>query len=256
MVQNPLVDLTDLVINYIENSALKKRKFPNAEKIKSSDISWLHVRIRHDDAKYVSTGESSKPSASILFSSTFENNTKDPQVYTLKTERTTNSLCTYNLNRAYSYGKEISIKLNPPYLEAGAGFQKEMRVEKMNEHTFMQQLTWSVDNQVSVPSGYKTKADLVILEKEYEGHFTRAIHYSGSINVMIQGKDNSGTMTADVTDIFDRDAGFQVENGVSTFICEGACKCRYGVEQSVKLTQSQITQDLENGIEHSETTNS
>ena len=106
--------------------------------------------------------------------------------------------------------------------------------------------------QVSVPTGYKTKADLVILEKEYEGTFTCDVHYSGKINVVLRNKEKSGTLTVDVTDVFNEDNGFTVEDDVSTFTFHGSCKCRYGIEQSVKLTQEKIKgfhSKLENGFE-------
>lgn len=254
MVYNELVDLDKLIIDYVTESGLRKKKFPNAEKIYPSDISWQRVRIRHDDVKYCTSDDYKKPSASILFSSTFENNTNKPQVYTLKTERTTSSTCTFNLSKAYCLSNNIGLKVTAPYIEAGAGLQRDMTVEKMNEDTFTQQMVWAVDNQVSVPSGYKTKADLVIVEKEYAGTFTMAVHYSGQINVVIRSKNSTGTFSVDVTDIFDEENGFTVNDDVATFICQGSCKCRYGVEQSVKLTQEKIPgfRKLENGIEEIE----
>lgn len=47
-------------------------------------------------------------------------------------------------------------------IEANAGFHGEMSMEKGVNETFEQELTWTVDNEIEVPSGHVTTAELVI----------------------------------------------------------------------------------------------
>ena len=58
----------------------------------------------------------------------------------------------------------IVFKLTPPnpIIEANAGFHGEMSMEKGVNETFEQELAWTVDNSIEVPSGYVTKAQLEI----------------------------------------------------------------------------------------------
>ena len=58
----------------------------------------------------------------------------------------------------------VCVQLTPPnpIIEANAGFHGEMSMEKGVNQTFEQELAWSVDNEIEVPSGHVTKADLVI----------------------------------------------------------------------------------------------
>jgi hypothetical protein len=96
---------------------------------------------------------------------------------------------------------------------------------KSSEETFEEELTWSVDNQISVPPKFKTKAELVIKEDDYTSHFKTESQFRGKVHVTLRNKkDNTPitTITGDVKQIFTKDKGFRVDK-TGIIICFSVC---------------------------------
>jgi len=240
-----ILDLEDLVRNYVNEFPIDKSQRKEADDILSTDINWRHVRIHHGKTEYYDQVKKSTPKTHVLFSAHFTNDTDQSQVYTLKTERRTKSTCNISMEKCYTIGMSLDIKLCPPnpIIEANAGFKGEMSVKKADAESFEEELVWSVDNQISVPPKYRTKADLVLKEDEYTSHFKCETKFEGKIHVTLRSKrDNTPltTITADVRNIFRSDAGFRVDKTGVYFVSQGRCKCRFGIEQHVRLSQMAI----------------
>lgn len=242
------VNLEDIIIKWALDFPLDKSQKKDADDIQPADINWKHLRVRHGTTEYHDQTRAATPKSHVLFSAYFSNNTDQTQVYTLKTERRTCSTCALSLDKGYTYGASIDIKLVPPnpVIEANAGFHGELSMNKSTEETFEEELTWSVDNQISVPPMFKTKAELIIKEDEYGGNFKTETKFEGRISVTLRNKkDNTPitTITGDVKQVFTADKGFRVDKTGIHLVTQGRCKCRFGIEQHVRLSQSALTEE-------------
>ena len=249
MAQQELIDLEELVKHWVNEFPLDKSQRRDADDITSADINWNHMRIRHGATEYYDQIKQSTPKTHVLFTAHFTNDTNQPQVYTLKTERRTKSTCNISMEKSYTIGMSLDVKLVPPnpVIEANAGFKGEMSVTKADGESFEEELVWSVDNQISVPAKVKTRADLVLKEDEYTSHFKCETKFEGKVHVTLRNKkDNSPitTLTGDVRHIFRADNGFRVDKTGVYYISQGRCKCRFGIEQHVKLSQTKV-EDIE-----------
>nr|KAG5709605.1 hypothetical protein BaRGS_001655 [Batillaria attramentaria] len=179
-------------------------------------------------------------------SANFSNDTPKPQRYTLRTERRTKSTCNVALNKTYTVGASIEIKLTPPnpIIEANAGFHGEMSMEKGVNETFEQELAWTVDNEIEVPPGHMTKADLVIKEDEFDGEFTIESKFEGKVVVTYETKkqrEHVATVVRNVKSFLNKENGFKTDDeGRPCFVTKGKCKCRFGIEQNVLLKQTTL----------------
>jgi len=237
-----ILDLEDLVRVWVDDFELDKSHRKEADVILPTDINWNHMRVNHGNPEYYDESKMSTPKTNVLFTAHFTNDTKMCQVYTLKTERRTKSTCNISMEKCYTIGFSLDIKLCPPnpIIEANAGFKGEMSVNKTDSQTFEEELVWSVDNQIKVPKYHSTKADLVLKEDEYTSHFRCETKFEGKIHVTLRSKKDSSpltTLTADVKHVFRTEHGFRVEKNAVYYVSQGKCKCRFGIEQRVKLTQ-------------------
>jgi len=252
-----LVDLEEIVKKWVADFPLDKSQRKEADDIKPTDINWDNLRVRPGKTEYQDQIRGGTPKTHVLFTAHFTNDTDQNQVYTLKTERRTKSTCTLSLEKSYTYGCSVDIKLTPPnpIIEANAGFKGELGLSKANDETFEEELVWSIDNQITVPPKFKTKADLVIKEEEYTSNFTTESKFEGKVHVTLRNKkDNTPitTLTSDVKQLFTGDKGFRVNKSGIYFITHGKCKCRFGIEQHVKLSQSKLENEEENPGEPAE----
>nr|VZI10916.1 unnamed protein product [Spirometra erinaceieuropaei] len=100
---------------------------------------------------------------------------------------------------------------------------------------------------VVVPPGCRTKADLVITEDEYDGHFRVETIFEGSVSVLVKDKKDGSVLCPviinDLTKVLTPQYGFlpvKEVRGAVSYINEGRCFCSYGVAQRVDLTESRI----------------
>ncbi|VDN41404.1 unnamed protein product, partial [Dibothriocephalus latus] len=100
---------------------------------------------------------------------------------------------------------------------------------------------------IVVPPGCRTKADLVITEDEYDGHFRVESIFEGQISVLVKDKKDGSVLCpviiGDLTKVLTPQYGFMPikdKRGAVSFVNEGRCFCSYGVGQRVDLTESKI----------------
>lgn len=248
-----VIDLEELVKDYTQS-------FLDSDQRKHADltapvINWDFMHVLYGPTKYTPSG-SPKPSAHVLFTANFTNDTPKPQTYTLRTERRTKSTCDMSFQKTFTYGAGMELKLTPPnpIIEANVGFKGELSKQKGVTETFEQELSWSVDNQIEVPSGYQTKAELVIKEDDYRGDFVIESTFDGKIVVTYENKktrEHITTINGHVKKVFKGKPGFRVDNlDRPVFTVKGVCKCRYGIEQNVMLTETKIqhgVREIQNG---------
>jgi len=239
-----LVDLAEIALSLAERFLDKDQR--KSADMQSPILNWDHMIVKYGDTVYTQPTGSPKPKAHVLFSANFTNNTPSPQTYALRTERRTRSECTVNFQKSFTYGAELSIKIAPPnpIIEANTGFKSEITKERGVSETFEQELSWSVDNQVKVPPGFETKAELVINEKSYNGDFEELVTFEGKVLVTFEDKktrEHIQTVKLEVNKLFTAASGFGKDNkGRPTFTVKGTCRSRFGVEQNVKLTEREI----------------
>ena len=199
--------------------------------------------------------------ASILFHTKFTNNTEDDQDYTMKTEKTTTSTCSTEIENSWSKSWELGVTLKTPgeIFEANAGYSREVSLTKTEGETFEESLTWGVESQIKVKSQNIAEAQLVVNEKKYSGDFVVMTTISGMVYVSFtEIRDNNSIIKATGNEFYDiikwyidrerrkarvyeyvnfkdTDEGQYIE--VTT---KGKCKFRFGIKQEVVVHQTPI----------------
>ncbi|KAL3867644.1 hypothetical protein ACJMK2_040518 [Sinanodonta woodiana] len=243
-----LLNLFELIKIWVNEFPLEKSQKWDTNEINFHDVNWNNVKRRHGPTQYFNQIKKSTNNTHVLFTAYFTNDTNQPQVYTLNTERRTKSTCNIRIERGYMIGSSLEIKLLPPnpISEANTGFKSPIVVTKADNETLEQELVWSVNNQITVPPKFKTKADLVIREEEYTSQFKTETKFEGTVHVTLRSKrDNSPiiTLTGDVRHIFRADHGFRVDKTGIYFVSQGRCKFRFGIEQHVNPCKAEIKGD-------------
>lgn len=122
-----------------------------------------------------------------------------------------------------------------------AGFSREVEVSKSEGETIEKELVWSVDSTIKLPPQSKTFANLVINQQEFDGKFKVKSKFWGRVIVCFHNrKDNNNFMRCvegEVKEIFRSKEGFTVTGRVVSYISEGKCHFRFGVDQQVRLQQ-------------------
>ena len=215
--------------------------------ISSHDIDYRDLRVNHTTV-YENENEVEKPKKHILVTAVFSNNTNSPQEYTFNTTRRTKSSCALTITKGYtiSVHANIHLKIGPPNLvvDANTGFKEDISMSTCKAVTYEEELTLTVDSKVQVPQMKKTMAELVVKEGQYDSKFHVRTDFSGEVHVTLRNKkDNNELLTVNVyaKDIFTKQNGFfPTEEGDAYGITEGMCNCTYGIEQQVKLTESEL----------------
>lgn len=122
-----------------------------------------------------------------------------------------------------------------------AGFSREVEVSKSEGQTIEKELIWAVDSNIKLPSMSKTQANLVINQQEFDGKFKVKSKFWGRVIVSFHNKkDNNNFMRSiegEMKEIFRGKDGFTVTNKVVSYVSEGRCHFRYGIDQQVHLKQ-------------------
>ncbi|ELT95328.1 hypothetical protein CAPTEDRAFT_211575 [Capitella teleta] len=120
-----------------------------------------------------SPGGRNQAEASVLFRTKFENDTKEPQEYTMRAQRTTKSTCNTEVERSYTREQELGITLKAPgdVFEANAGFKSEFTLSKVHGDSFEYELEWEVQSQIKVLGGNSAEACMEVLEEKKAGDF-------------------------------------------------------------------------------------
>ena len=206
------------------------------------------VRIQHQEAKCQDLDKPGAPKSHVLFRSTFINDTNKEQEYQLAAERKTMSTCSFELFEGFvNEGQaELSIKVPIPgcALEAGAGFRHEYVLESSRTKTVQEELNWSVQSTIKIPSMSMTTAELLVQENEYRGRFEIRSYFSGEIGVKLfrDGHEMLLIELADLDEVLTRDKGFQKDSKGLFRVSRGECKARFGINQKVELHQHSLKQ--------------
>nr|CAH8863290.1 unnamed protein product [Trichobilharzia regenti] len=275
------VDICDLIIDYVTQFPLAKdiKSRINLDDIQLTDIDFTRLQIIHKETEYLTSSNlingdleqnstvalSQPPSTTtttvlaptvkknlkshVLFSSVFTNNTSETQTNHLRTERRTSSSCRLSLQKAVVKGGNINLQIGPPSMsvQANGGFRREVTMSKDIEQVFEEELIWTLDTEIVVPPGYRTRAELVITEDEYNGKFQVETVFEGTISVKLRDKKDGSIVSVvvinDLSKVFISKHGFyQVPNstGSVSFINEGSCHCHFGIGQRVELHEEKI----------------
>lgn len=198
--------------------------------------------------------------ANILFQTKFTNNTNDEQEYTMKTEKTTSSICTTEVESGYTKGYEMSVTLKTPceVLEASAGFHREMSLNRIEGEEIEETLSWGVESQIRVKRGHIAEAQMVVNEKKVNGNFTVVTKMKGLVIVNfnnIRSKNSLIKSTAhDISEIvaefldMERRKGqpldfVTIDKNVVIMKTKGTCRFRFGVKQEVRVDQVPIKEN-------------
>jgi hypothetical protein len=256
MPEGGVADLEDIILSFarnwyedLEQHSLEKKfgKLP-WEKL-SVEIDRTRLIVEHDDALHAKDQEEQavgeySPRHSVLFKSNYQNTTGNQLNYHISTERRTRTSVALTITKGFSFGASFEIKLGPPALEANLGLSSELSFEKSVQTTKEQEVSWTLNTQVNVPPHTCTTVELVVKDDEYKGTFAIRSFFSGKIYVDIR-KDNTQLtrlIIGDLKQIFKEDMGFKrcPKTKRIYFDTHGVCNCRYGVEQQVRISETQI----------------
>uniref|UniRef100_A0AC34Q5R0 Uncharacterized protein n=1 Tax=Panagrolaimus sp. JU765 TaxID=591449 RepID=A0AC34Q5R0_9BILA len=212
------------------------------------DINRKRLVLTHEEPTY-SNVQQTGVRPNTVFKSVFTNSTSQPQQYSLKTERTSESICGVVREQGFMFGAEAELTLKTPceIAELKTGFKHEVHFGSLTENTKSETLTWSVDSNIIVNSGAQTEASIVIEELSYHGtyHLVSTLH--GLVTISIKrSKDGVLVMpvTANVATIFqDFMSDPRVKGVVSItgknkveLVSKGHCHFQFAMKQYVDLT--------------------
>uniref|UniRef100_A0A095A317 Uncharacterized protein n=1 Tax=Schistosoma haematobium TaxID=6185 RepID=A0A095A317_SCHHA len=171
------VDICDLVLDYVTQFPFAKdvKSRINLDDIHSSDIDFTRLFVTHKKTEYllpnIVNGDTKQSIAvppktlpptlkrdlksHVLFSSIFTNKTSETQTNHLRTERRTSSSCRLSLQKVVTKGGSINLQIGPPSMsvQANGGFRREITMSKDIEEVFEEELTWTLDTEVSIMVG-------------------------------------------------------------------------------------------------------
>ena len=215
------------------------------------------IADRNENAINTDTRDMGKANASVLFRTKFTNDTDDPQEYTMRTEKTTSSSCSTEVESGYTHGVEMSVNLKTPceIFEANAGYHREMSLTNIDGECFEEEVTWGVESMIKVKANHVADAQLVVDEKKYGGDFEIVSKIRGTVYITFTNiRDNNSAVkmvSNDIADIVKRHVEMQrrigepmdhvtVEEGLVTVHTKGKCQFRFGVKQEVMVHQEPI----------------
>ncbi|KAL7668571.1 hypothetical protein ACOME3_009268 [Neoechinorhynchus agilis] len=234
------------------------------------EIDWSGLRVKHEELKPFEkeTNLSTKMSCTqrsncqlpssnrikkqqhVLYRSRFVNDTNNDQSYNLKAERRTVARCKISLIEGYKAevgsNAALSVPLPNCVLKMSANLKTEYSLEDRIERDIEEELRWSAESVVKVPSMSVTTAELIVDEDEYDGDFTIRSSFTGEIKVLLKHSKTGMTLLemrfTDLADVFTVQDGFQpIENtqGVA-MVSRGHCSIHFGIDQKIELHQRPI----------------
>uniref|UniRef100_A0A914IC02 Uncharacterized protein n=1 Tax=Globodera rostochiensis TaxID=31243 RepID=A0A914IC02_GLORO len=191
-----------------------------------------------------------------IFKSVFTNNTSQVQAYSLKTERSSESICGVSREQGFMFGAEAELSLKTPceVAELKTNFKHEVHFNKLTENIKSETLVWAVDNNIVVPPGGQTEASIVIEEISYHGKYCLVSTLSGLVIISIRRiRDGVLVMplSANVATIMNeylakkdpRLKGVVSLNGSNVLLkSKGTCHFQFAVKQYVELNEANQNQ--------------
>ena len=188
--------------------------------------------------------EKSKYVTQIIFESVFENNSKNPQVHSLKAERQTAATCTASLTTGFKCGLNVGLTLAAPkdIIKASVGYSEGYSVTNGKETTNYRKLTWTTEGTITVNPESKLTVNLQITEKESEYIFKTKVALKGMVVVKILNRKNDKFLKSYSGDIkqilLDKSIGIDETNDATVFLMlTGKCNFNYGIQQRVVVSE-------------------
>ena len=184
-----------------------------------------------------------RPKTQILFEDVFHNGTDYPQKHRILCERQTMSCARFDLTQGIIY--EDKHLLNVYDLPKNAGFTTPITMSQLGGEEFIEKLTWSVDNEITVPPRSTTRAEVIVSEKVQEAAFQIKTKISGNVHCDVVDQQNDSFFTSVDGDIYEilqnheeeegKIEGLELEDESVSFISKGTCKFRYGVSKMIHV---------------------
>lgn len=201
------------------------------------------------------------PDVNILFNTEFTNDTGKDQVYTLRIDKKTCSLCSTEVEHGVTKGVElgVSLKLPSEVFEANAGFKREVSLTKVEGETIEEEASWGAESTITVAEGKVAKAKLIVREKKQLGNFQVQTKLRGTAWVSFTNRSDNNSQLfsqsgkidfiikdflADKQKVNHTYEFVQVQDGTVTITTKGKCRFRYGVKQEVAVVQENINRSL------------
>lgn len=251
--KGPVINLKDLIETYAyqlfkenERDYIKAIGKQCSWKDLHKEIDWSSFYLKHNEVKWADQDKPGQLKSSVLFKSTFLNDTEKEQDYQLNAERKTISTCQFELFEGFINEGQIDLSLNIPIpgcaLEAGAGFRHEYAMETTRTKSIQEEMNWSVQSNIKIPGRSKTTAELLVQENEYKGRFEIKTYFKGEISMRLfrEGCEVLLIELGDLEDILTREKGFQNDSKGLFRMTRGQCKARFGIDQKIELHQQKI----------------
>ncbi|XP_062574747.1 uncharacterized protein LOC134236590 [Saccostrea cucullata] len=249
-----VVDLEDIVKTWAWTNFLKVRSKENS-KLRLEDVqmnvNWSRVRFVTEKPVYEDKNMEKIPKAQVVFRSTYHNNTENEQEHSFQTERTTSCVSTTSMEKGFTKGFNVELKLGLPeeVAEITAGFGREVNMQTGFEDTCENSLTWAVNSTIRVKGNHSATADLEVRENDFSAKYKMLVKIRGIVIVSLTNlKDNNSfiqSFEGDFSQIMKDEqkkgtTGFTIEERTVHWVVEGNCSFRFGVEQQIKLKEEPL----------------
>lgn len=246
-----VLDLEDIAKTWAWTNFLKVRTKENS-KLSFQDVqmtvNWSRVRFVTEKPEYEDKIMVEIPKAQVVFRSTFHNDTELEQEHSFQTERTTACVSTTSIEKGFTKGFNVELKLGLPQevAEITAGFGREVNMQTGFEDTTENSLTWAVNSTIRVKGNHSATADLVVRESEFNANYKMSVKIRGIVIVSLTNiKDNNSfiqSFEGDFAQMMKDEqkkgtSGFTIEGRTVHWPIEGKCSFRFGVEQQIKLKE-------------------
>ena len=154
------VEIYDLLFDYLSQFPFpdKVKKRIDFNNLDSSCVNEAKFRYRnlptiHEKSpSQPSDINETRPKTCIIFSSTFNNSTSAEQKNSLHAEKRTTATCRLQLTKTVTRNGNINLQIAPPntMVQANGGFSKEKTVTSDKEEVMEEELSWSLDCEVSL----------------------------------------------------------------------------------------------------------
>lgn len=250
-----VLDLDDIVKTWAWTHFLKIRSKENS-KLRFEDVqlnvNWSRVRFVTEKPEYDDKVMVELPKAQVVFRSTFHNDTENEQEHSFQTERSTSCVSTTCIEKGFTKGFNVELKLGLPeeVAEITAGFGREVNMQTGFEDTHENSLTWAVNSTVRVKGNHCATADLVVRESEFSAKYKMLVKIRGIVIVSLTNlKDNNSfiqSFEGDFSQIMKDEqkkgvTGFTIEDRTVHWPIKGNCNFRFGIEQQIKLKEEPLS---------------
>lgn len=191
------------------------------------------------------------PPNTIIYSSSFANNTDRDAEHTLRIERsstaTYKTLVTDGFSTSFDFG--LYLDLPEEVARAAVEFDRAVKLDRTEETILRQKQTWSVDTKIPAPPKSLTRARVEIQENQWTGTFSTGVAIKGKVLVNLFDPSNPGTLVGVIEDDivkvlleFEGVQAFRNGNGKmeAHWLLKGNCDFTFGVEQMVLVDHEKL----------------